>query len=570
MTSSGHKPLTPLQYSTHSDGTGATVPEPLFENHPANNTHEGLKLDKTAMSRSKVDPPETELSSVIKLYKDGKFMDAVTTATGLLSLFPKSSTVLNLLATSNSALQRYDLAIETFRRALKVDPENAHVYNNMGNAFSRKGDLSSAIKCYEKGIEIDPTALNIYATLGVALAENGNFDAALKYLSKSLTIDPQNADTHCAVGSTLVRKGAFDQAIQSFKKALEIDPSKREAFNNMGVALRGKGALKAAIGCYDKAIAIDPHNVSAHYNKALLLLNLLDFEAGWPLYEYRWQKSKLDSVPVVTQKPKWRPGDQNRVLVWGEQGAGDEIMFASLIPDLYAACSQLIVKADRRLIPLFKRSFPADIEYFSNAETVSEDAYDTHISAGSLPKYFRRTLASYAKAAQGYLSADTGRAAALRKKLLDDGSKVLIGLSWHSISKIRVAQKRTIALGQLAAAFDAAKVKFVSLQYGNVQADIDRAKNEYGIDVVQAPEIDNFHDIDGLAALIHACDRVISIDNVTVHLAGALGKDIDVLLPRVSNWRWGLDPNGSYWYRSVRLHRQTEREEWDEVLARFS
>ena len=278
--------------------------------------------------------------------------------------------------------------------------------------------------------------MNIYAALGVALAENGNFDAALKYLSKSLTTDPQNADTHCAVGSTLVRKGAFDQAIQSFKKALEIDPSKREAFNNMGVALRGKGALKAAIGCYDKAITIDPHNVSAHYNKALLLLNLLDFEAGWPLYEYRWRKSKLDSVPVVTQKPKWRPGDRNRVLVWGELGAGDEIMFASLIPDLYAACSQLIVKADQRLIPLFKRSFPADIEYFSNAETVSEDAYDTHISAGSLPKYFRRTLASYAKAAQGYLSADTARAAGLRKKLLDDGSQVLIGLSWHSISKI--------------------------------------------------------------------------------------------------------------------------------------
>ncbi|MGB2356915.1 MAG: hypothetical protein ACPH79_00505 [Paracoccaceae bacterium] len=110
----------------------------------------------------------------------------------------------------------------------------------------------------------------------------------------------------------------------------------------------------------------------------------------------------------------------------------------------------------------------------------------------------------------------------------------------------------------------------MSLQYGNVDADIDQVKKEYGIDVVQVAEIDNFHDIDGLAALMSACDRIISIDNVTVHLAGALGRGIDVLLPRVSNWRWGLDPNSSYWYRSVRLHRQSEREEWGEVLERFS
>ena len=100
--------------------------------------------------------------------------------------------------------------------------------------------------------------------------------------------------------------------------------------------------------------------------------------------------------------------------------------------------------------------------------------------------------------------------------------------------------------------------------------EISRVRQHHGIDVAQLEQINNFNDIDGLAALITACDRIVSIDNVTVHLAGALGKEIDALLPRVSNGRWGIHPNNSYWYNSVRLRRQTEREDWAEVMAQIS
>jgi ADP-heptose:LPS heptosyltransferase len=302
----------------------------------------------------------------------------------------------------------------------------------------------------------------------------------------------------------------------------------------------------------------------------MLLLNLEDFKMGWPAYEYRWKKSKLDSVPVISSRPKWRLGDRGKVLVWGEQGIGDEIMFSSLIPDLHKACSQLIVKADKRLIPILRRSFPKDIAFCESDTSVSEGDYDAHIAMGSLPLHFRPNIESFKTAAQGYLSADGKRAAVLRDRLLSDGSKMLIGLSWHSTSKIRVAQKRTISLGQLARAFQAENVKFVSLQYGDMDDEINRVRQDHGIDVAQVEQIDNFNDIDGLAALITACDRIVSIDNVTVHLAGALGKEIDALLPRVSNWRWGIHPHNSYWYNSVRLRRQTEREDWAEVLAQIS
>lgn len=576
MTSSNNEPVSKKKKSlkarkpANAEAADRKPSDMFSTNDRANKANKNTEVGRASSKLANLESPTEELKALVTLYKNGKFEDAVAGAEAMLAVFPNSSDILNLLGTANSVLHRYDLAIETYQRILKIDPKNALVYNNMGNAFRGTGDLETAIDCYQKALKIDPSDVNSHNNLGVALTEFENFDDALKYLWKSLKLQPGNANTHCKIGTTLLKKEELDQAIQSFEKALEIDPNLLEAHNNMGVAFYRKGALKAAIACHDKTIAIDPYNGTAHLAKAELLLKLQDFKAGWPMYEYRWKKSKLDSTPLVTRRPEWRFGDQSRVLVWGEQGLGDEVMFASLIPDIYAACSKLIVKANSRLIPIFKRSFPTDIEYYPNEETVPEEIYDTHIPMGSLPKYFRQNLNSFEPASQGFLSADKAKTAALRDKLLEDEAEILIGLSWHSKSNLMFAQNRRIPLGQLATMFHATNIKFVSLQYGNVIAEINQVKAEHGIDVAQVAAIDNFHDIDGLAALISACDRIISIDNVTVHLAGALGKGIDVLLPRVSNWRWGLDPNSSYWYRSVRLRRQSECEDWGEVLARFS
>ncbi len=201
-----------------------------------------------------------------------------------------------------------------------------------------------------------------------------------------MKLDPENAEFYGNIGNALLIKGEFESAIRNFKSALRIDPNNSEAWNNKGVALRGQGKLNAAIESYDKTIEISPDHMDARYNRSLLVLNLEDFKNGWQTYEYRWKKSKLDSAPTVTRRPKWRLCDQGRVLVWGEQGIGDEVMFASLIRDLHTVCSHLIVKADLCLIPILRRSFPRGIEFYANGETVPEDDYDAHIAMGSLPR----------------------------------------------------------------------------------------------------------------------------------------------------------------------------------------
>jgi ADP-heptose:LPS heptosyltransferase len=272
----------------------------------------------------------------------------------------------------------------------------------------------------------------------------------------------------------------------------------------------------------------------------------------------------------VTSKPAWDGEAGQSVFVWAEQGIGDEIMFSSLIPELYDMCSKLIVQCDARLIPLFQRSFPKDIIYKSKRGDVSEDLYDFHIPIGSLAYKFRPSLESFGRTLGGYLVHDTNKTSMLRERLLESGAKILIGISWNTASPLVNASDRNIALPELARALNSSEVQLVCLQYGDVSNEIASLKKEFGIDVLQVPEIDNRDDIDGLASLIMACDRVVSTTNATVHLAGSLGAKVDVLLPISARWIWGTKGSQSTWYNTVTPHWQEVVGDWKDSLKLVS
>ena len=242
------------------------------------------------------------------------------------------------------------------------------------------------------------------------------------------------------------------------------------------------------------------------------------------------------------------------------------IMFASIIPELYECSEQVIVQTDARLIPLFRRAFPRDIVYYDHTEIIAENRYDSHIPMGSLPCYFRPDLASFQKASGAYLKPDAASAARLRQNLLGATGQSLCGISWRGGKDATSKARRSIALNQLAQALVAQNVTLVNLQYGAVDDELQALKRDFGISVVDVSEIDKFYDLDGLAALISACDHIVSVDNVTVHLAGALGQATRVLLPFACDWRWMVDRSDSPWYPEMTLYRQKIQGDWAGVL----
>ncbi|MDC3193517.1 hypothetical protein OAU31_03775, partial [Alphaproteobacteria bacterium] len=254
------------------------------------------------------------------------------------------------------------------------------------------------------------------------------------------------------------------------------------------------------------------------------------------------------------------------VLVWAEQGIGDEIMFASLIPELHAKCAKLIVQCDPRLIPLFKRSFPKDIEFYDKNDLVTESLYEFHIPMGSLASILRPSIESFTKGAKPYLFCKNEQALELRKRITGNKDNTLIGISWSSKSTTPAARHRNILLADIARLLNKPGTTLVSLQYGDISDEIADLKKNHNIDVIEVSDVDIYNDIDGLSALISACDHVVSIDNATVHLAGALGADTHVLLPANQDWRWGLESSQSYWYETLKLYRQEKMGEWSQTL----
>ena len=536
--------------------------------------HDQGKLDKALEAYTKAlvikpDYDEGHYNMGNTLKDQGKLNKAIEAYTKAISFNPNYTNAYNNMGVVLKAQGKLKEAIVFYTKALSLNPDCPGTYNNIGGALQDQGKLEEAIEAYGKALALKHDHAEAYNNMGVAFQAQGNLEEAKAVYNKALFFKPEFEEAYNNIGSILTDQGNLSEAMVSYTKALLLKPDYAEAYYNMGNALKYQGEFDRAIEAYDKALSIKPDYADAIWNRSLAFLSMEDFNRGWSQYEARWKQSNNTSIPLQSSKPRWKPNKSGRVLIWPEQGLGDLIMFSSVIPEIYKQVKKLIVQIDDRLIPLFKRSFPSDIIYFGLTERITEEQYDFHIPIGSLPLYFRKDLQSFKLNNGPYLKADTYKTNNLRSKLLSDGTKNLIGISWHSTNQLKGAQNRVISLSKLASISGSPKTKLISLQYGDVEKDIVDLFSDFNIKIHQVPEINNKNDIDGLASLISACDRIISIDNSTIHLAGALGKKSKLLLPYACDWRWGRNSNKSYWYNSVELYRQKEIGNWDEVISKL-
>ena len=458
--------------------------------------------------------------------------------------------------------------IENYQKALEFNPKREDTYLSLGSALKQNGKIKEAKENYQKAIEVKPDYAEAFNSLGSLELDENNFEIAEENFKQAIKIDPKHSDSLNNLGIAQLYRFDVDASMESHRLAIEMDPTNPKYHLNIGNAFRNTGDSAMAIQSYKEALKIDPNFVKARQNLAIEYLHNEDFKNGWLEWEWRW-KGELAEQKLITSKPVWQSFKRERVLLWQEQGIGDEIMFASIIPDLQLSCSKLIVQVDPRLVSIFRRSFSDNIDFKPKSEQISETEFDSQIPFGTLPQYFRQNLENFQIASRGWLIANNAKTESLRARLLEDGSEIIIGISWQSTTPRNGAEKKVISLAQIAKKLHGPKIKLVNLQYGDVSKELDKLKKNFNIDVVQVHEIDNKDDLDGLASLIMACDRVVSISNATIHLAGALGKEADVLLAFSSDWRWGKQSNSSYWYESIRLHRQTKINDWETVLERL-
>ena len=394
----------------------------------------------------------------------------------------------------------------------------------------------------------------------------GKLEESEKSYKKAIELNPNYAEGYYNLGVTLRDLGRLKHSKDNYEKAITLKPNYSEAYNNLGVVFRELGKLEESENSYKKAIKLNPDFADAYNNLSFTFLLKNDFENAYKFSEWRWKTRHNIGKKFITNKPLWNGESNKRVLTWKEQGIGDEILYCSILSELEAISEKIIVNCDKRLIPLFKRSLSKDIVFKSDKKSILEEDYDNHIPIASISKYFRKNLKSFANTSDGYLKADKQKTLKIRNSLIKNNKEKLIGISWHTKSRIQMASFRNILLSDLASALYGSNTKLVNLQYDEKSNEVRDLKNNLGIELLQVPEIDNRNDIDGLASLISACDLVVSIDNFTVHLAGSLGVNTKILLPITMDARWGLEDQKSYLYNSVKLYRQTELGNWENVL----
>jgi tetratricopeptide (TPR) repeat protein len=363
----------------------------------------------------------------------------------------------------------------------------------------------------------------------------------------------------------------LDDALASFDRALALAPDRVESHANRGLTLFALKRAGDAVAAFEHAMALSEgremapaHAATLRYNHGMAFLARHRLQQGWAGFAARWDAGMIPTPRCDNGKLLWRGEHVSGTLrVWREQGIGDEILFARLLPLARARVQSLVFECDPRLTPLLTRSFPDIVAQAAPAPSAAAQC-----PLGDLGPILGVDVSDLANGA-AFLRADPERRAQLRVRYeaLAKG-RPIIGIAWASKSPRR-GQAKSAALEHWGALLRRDAL-FVSMQYGDVAESIAAANAAFGCAIHVDADIDQMADLDAFAAQIAALDRVVSVSNSTVHMAGALGVETIVMPPpaRGRLWYWGLEGEATPWYSSVRILRRELNEPRAAQIAR--
>jgi tetratricopeptide (TPR) repeat protein len=469
---------------------------------------------------------------------------------------------------------RADEAIPLLERALQLKPRSHAILNNLGIAYFERNRFREAVDCQRRALELVPDFDESRNNLGNALAALGEEAEARACYEQVIARIPDHADAHSNLGLLLQERGDIEGAIREYEKTLAVRPDHADALNNFGYLLQEQGRRDEAMALYRRAMQANPRSARAAYNYGLAQLCRHEFEEGWRLCELRYHTTP----PVAAMRPfdiapftREDLGKGRHTAIWREQGIGDQLLYATLLPEFAARGERFVVEVDARLVAAFRRAHPTWTVVPPQESEAAFAGCDRHLAIASLPGLLRNSVASFDAQPRALLRADAERAAAYRERLASPGVRT-IGISWRSFQPSPRAYLQKKKSGSLAA-FNALSqrddLRLLDLQYGDTSAERS-AFAQAGGRLARIEELDLFNDIEGVLAAVEACDAIVTTSNVTAHFAGVLGKPCFLIYLRANPpfHYWVADASGRcLWYPSVRIVTGAAIDTWDKALA---
>ena len=520
----------------------------------------------------------------LKAWKRGDTAQAAKQALKATEADDSNAQAFHLLAITLDKLGHLREALVTYERAFALDPDDTDLLLNLGLTAWNLNLLDGAERMFRLFIEKRPEHPAGYNNLGTVQRDKGDRNAAIETLRNAIYRMPDQPMLWNSLATVLAEEGRAEESLVFYEEALRLDPNFARVWHNLGYSYSHLGRLEKALVAYDSALSLSEsghERIESKHSRSICLIGMGELEEGFREYEIRNTPQFRTWLLHYTKAPVWR-GESlagKRILVVGEQGLGDELMFANVLPDIARAVGengQLQIAVDPRLVNIFKRSFPAaEVGAYTDGKLEGKTARifpwarengdpDFYAPMGSALPVLRKTLADFPR--QAFLKSDPEKRALFRDRLTRLGPGPFVGICWRSMVMGAKRGKYYSALDTWGPILTLPGITFVNLQYGDVASELAAAQEKFGVTIHNFQDLNLKNDLEGAAALTDACDLVISAPTAAAAMAGALGRETWFL---VASRVWPQLGTEHYpWYRSTRVFACEKFADWEALMPR--
>jgi len=506
-------------------------------------------------------------NKALDLQNNGLFLDAIEIYKPLSKKYPDQYEIQLNLGTCYYGAGQFINAIEIFHPLHEKNPKNIHLLNCCALSYLGIDHFEMAMDFFRLLVKNDPKNIEGWVNLTYTANLLKNNADSLFYATQALSMNPNDARLFNNMGSALQNFHRYEDALICYATTLDLEPTNVNAITNIATINDKLGFYSESIRQYESALThLVPNSKEENevlYRMSFPLLASGNLKRGWELYERGFTiEGRRGRIPNrLFSKPKWE--GQNirgkRLLIWREQGVGDELWFFSLVREVHANCNSIIIECDTRLVSLLQRAFPNCLvrkeELESDVINYGKEDFDFHISAGSLCQIYRNDWAKFIKS-KGYLIPETNLVNKFKDLLVPYRSKILVGISWRSGNLNSERNINYAALSEWKTILEISNIQFVNLQYGNCEEELLNVKTHYGIDILNWDFLDIKNDFESLAGLIANLDLIISTSTFAAPFSQAIGKKLKLVAH--SSWT-SLGKEEWPWFEDVDIYSPESR-----------
>jgi len=501
------------------------------------------------------------------LNQHGKTKEAIDLSHSALRSSPSVARILLQTGSSYASQNNHDMAVHYYTCALTLEPRYISGYIALSISLMQLKQYQKAIEYCSMALKLMPDNLDAHLQLSKAYMDLGDYAKALSHAQAAYDLQPTNVHTLLNLGHIHNKQGTLDEACTWYKKAIALNLNFANAHYNLGYTLRIMKKPHEALTHLLKAEQLKPGYVDAHIALAQTYWGLKEYDRAWKEYEWRWKLLGVD--PHAMETPLWDGCDLQgkTILLYCEQGLGDTLQFIRYAKMVKQKGGIVIAKIQKPLVDLLK-SYPHVDRFITSMDDVKGTKIDYQTPLLNLPGIFK-TNEQTIPAEIPYLKADAKLVKFWQQKLASD-KKYKIGLCWHvdpeheldksPWSKRNIEAKQFVPLAQISG------VSFYSLQKVNGEDQLKQVPENFTVHTFGY----NFDEKHGrfmdTAAVIANLDLIITVDTSIAHVAGAMGKNVWMLLPYSPDPRWYDEGNNSKWYPTMKLFRQPKPYDWHSVI----